>query len=191
MSDTINVTTDTVTSWISDQLDAKVSRDQIIISMMSKYDYTLNKATQTYGKYAKANGLTSTVASHKDAAIKFLETVNLTRPWDAHTVKDSVIDMIDKFGIAESTARDYAKAYSEKLKVEHPVEDPRAMIFAWVVANVNHMSRDELKKGLIEYACGPLGRSRSNANEYAKGLDLHFAIMDARYAEAAATAISE
>ena len=40
------------------------------------------------------------------------------------------------------------------------------------------MERDELREEFLLYAVNVLGRSKSNANEYAKGLDLHFYILD-------------
>lgn len=154
--------------------DADDSRDATIIALVSEHGMSLNAATKAYGEVAKAEGWTKALVSHKDAALEMLETAYGTA-WDAQTVKDAVIELAAEFGVAESTARDYCKAYSEALGVTHPILDPRAAMFDWLVANAEYGTKAEFK----EFA-KDLGRSDSNINEYWKGMELHRAILAAQ-----------
>jgi len=163
----------TITTKIAAAVAADQSRDQIIIGLVSEDGLSLNKATNEYAAYAKANGLTTTVVSHKaEAKIWLSETVDV---WDHEAVSGAVIDLQDRYDIAESTARDYTKAYSESLGVIHPTLNPRTAMFDWLVANAEKGTKAEFK----EYAKG-LGRSDSNINEYWKGMELHRAILSVK-----------
>lgn len=175
----MSIAADRIVPFIEDQLAAGETRDQIIIGLVGE-GMSLNGATNAYASYAKVNGLTASVSSHKDEALEYLADAYPIDDWTPTAVTRAVVEITDKFSVAESTARDYCKAYSKQLDVEHPVADPRAAMFQWIIDNVDHMSREELRKEFIRYATVELGRSKSNANEYAKGLDLHFAIVDAQ-----------
>jgi len=155
--------------------DEDVSRDLIIIAMVNDDGMTINKATKEYAKVAKKEGWTTALVSHKDAALEYLAE-EYDDNWTPATVASAVVDLVDRYKVAESTARDYCKAYSKELKVDHPVADPREAIFDWFIANPN-----PLKDEFIEYATDTLGRSRSNANEYWKGFELHIALLAASH----------
>jgi hypothetical protein len=156
-------------------IESGMTRDQIIIALVTTYAVSVNKATTAYAAYAKANGLTTALVSYKTEALAYLD--NLGGAWDADTVADAVIDLQDKFGVAESTARDYTKAYSDLLGVPHPIRDARELMFSWLIAHAGHDPVD-MKAKFKEYATD-LGRSPSNINEYWKGYELHLAIVAA------------
>ena len=151
------------------------SRDAIIITLVTEEGMTLNAAEKAYTAVARAEGWTRSITSHKQAALDWL--ADNADDWDAAAVKDAVIDLAEKFGVAESTARDYCKAYSKMLGVDHPTEDPRQAMFDWLVANAETATKDEFKAFAGK---GGLGRSDSNVNEYWKGLELHRAILAAQ-----------
>jgi hypothetical protein len=155
-------------------------RDHMIVQIMGDMGLTLNKATNEYARWARETGVSSPVISYKKEALNWLADNYPVDQWDHEAVRESVAGLQTEFEVKESTARDYCRAYSDQLKVPHPVLNPREAIFSWICENVDHMGRDELRKGLKAYAVNNLGRSPSNANEYVKGLDLHFAIMDSK-----------
>lgn len=165
---------------IADLLDQGKDRDGVIIELVSGGDYTLNSATNAYAAYARANGLTRAVVSYKDDALAQLTEKYADGGWNPQAVLDEMANLQEDYGVADSTARDYCKAYSDSIGVPLPSVDPRAAMFDWITANLPHMGRDELRKAFLKYAVEDLGRSKSNANEYAKGLDLHFHIMDSQ-----------
>jgi len=146
------------------------TRDEVIITLVTEQGYSLNKATKAYGHYAKEHGLTSSVVSHKGEALEYL---NGAYPdgvdWDAMAVKAEVVILSEKYGVAESTARDYCKAFSKEIGVDHPMVDPRARVFDWFLEHDGAAEKEEF----ILYATEELGRSKSNANEYWKGYELH------------------
>lgn len=144
------------------------SRDVIIIGLVSEHKFTLNRASQEYAKYARSAGLTAATVSHKTAALAWLSEQYDLSEWTAMAVRDAVIDIQQRYDVAESTARDYTKAYSKDLGVTHPSENPRDLIFSWFKANEGTATKEAFK----EYAKS-IGRSESNANEYWKGYELH------------------
>ena len=151
--------------------NADLNRDGIIVGLVSNLGLTLNAATKAYAEVAREEGWTTALVSHKEAALAFLRDAYPRPIWTAVAVRESVIDLKDRFGVAESTARDYARAYSEELGVDHPVEDPRTAMFNWLIEN-DGMDVEEMKAAFKEYA-RDLGRSDSNINEYWKGYELH------------------
>jgi hypothetical protein len=176
-----------MTTSISTAIEAMVSedlsRDMIIIKLATEHGCSVNKATKEYAAYAKANGLTASVSSHKEAATDWLAIEFADREWNAKAVSDAVKDIVNNWGVAESTARDYCKAYSESIGVAHPVADPRAAMFAFLIEN-RHLPVDVLKADFKAYAKDELGRSPSNINEYWKGYELHLALTAAIEEEA-------
>ena len=161
---------------IQAQVADNASRDLIIITLVSEHALTLNAATKAYASYAKDNGLTTAVVSHKESAMDRLAEEYTVDNWDHIAVRNAVVDLTHHYDIAESTARDYTKAYSRDiLKVKHPKLDPRAAIFDWFkhTAPTLEGDMDEIKESFIEFATMDLGRSKSNANEYWKGYELH------------------
>ena len=159
---------------IEAQVASNVSRDLIIITLVTEHKLTLNAATKAYGDYAKANGMVATVTSHKAEALEWL--ADTYTEWDHVAVANAVIDLVAKYDIAESTARDYTKAYSKDvLGIDHPKLDPRAAIFDWFKNTASNYDYESgaCKEAFTKYATEELGRSKSNANEYWKGYELH------------------
>lgn len=171
---------DTIRDAIVASHESGDSRDAVIISLVSGHDLSLNAATKAYAAVAKAEGWTTAPVSHKEAALADLRDQYPVEDWDAQAVKDAVIDLADRYGIAESTARDYAKAYSDELEVTHPVLNPREAMFQWFVDVAPTIDDyDDRKAAFKAFAIDDLGRSESNANEYWKGYDLHLALVAA------------
>jgi hypothetical protein len=153
---------------------ADQTRDQIIIGLVGNEGMTLNAATKLYADTARTEGWTSQVVSHKADALVYLIS-NYGDDWNADEVAAAVIELVDKYGVAESTARDYCKAHSYNSGITHPTSDPRALMFQYLIDNAG-TDYDTLKAGFKEYASEELGRSPSNINEYWKGYDLHLAL---------------
>ena len=158
-----------VMKTLFDKMHAEdATRDTMIITAVTEGS-TLNAATKAYAAWAKDNGLTSAIVSHKAAA--------LTNIFDQYgdaalTVKDvqSIIpDLVQEYGVADSTARDYVKTHCEQYGLAYPVLNPRDAIFAWFKAVDGVADKAEF----MAYAEDELGRSKSNANEYWKGYELH------------------
>lgn len=157
-------------------------RDAIIIQLVSEHDLSLNKATKVYAEYAREHGLTRQATSHKEGVLDGLrekyarideETGDAyAEGWTARAVADEVVEIVADYGVAESTARDYCKAFSTELGIDHPVLNPREAIFAWFLER--EQAGDVVQKDeFLAYATDELGRSKSNANEYWKGYELH------------------
>lgn len=172
----------TIASFIADNL----SRDQIIVTLVTEYGITLNKAQNEYAAYAKAHNLSSAPTSHKEGALDALRQLYADNMdgWTAQAVRDHVIEFQADYDIAESTARDYTKAFSEEMGVAHPQLDPRQCIFDWFKSHdITNPDADhyediaEMKSAYIQYATEVCGRSRSNANEYWKGYELHLELV--------------
>lgn len=162
------LTTATATTAIADLYDGgNTSRDSLIMELVSD-GYSLNMATNGYSAFAKERGLTSAIVSHKADALEWLAEHHPVAFWTPEAVGEALHSLVDKYSIADSTARDYCKAYSELLGVDHPVADQRAVIFDWFKAQGDTASKDEFLG-----FCKGLGRSASNANEYWKGYELH------------------
>jgi hypothetical protein len=145
------------------------TRDAIIVGLVTGHKLTLNAATKAYAEWAKEEGIAPTLTSHKTEALAELREQFDAGSWDHKAVQDMVIVLADQYGIAESTARDYCKAYSEELGVAHPVQNPREAIFEWF----KNAGDDASKESFMKFAVDHLGRSQSNANEYWKGYELH------------------
>jgi len=150
-------------------VEAKEERDVIIIQLVTEHAISIDKATKVYAAYAKEHGLTKAIVSHKEEALAWLADKYPMNEWTATAVKDATIDLTAVYAVAESTARDYCKAYSDSLGVALPVINPRDAIFNWFLVAGNSASKEDF----IEYVVGELGRSKSNANEYWKGYELH------------------
>ena len=169
------MTTSDYNTIIADLLAADLDRDSIIIQLVTDHSVSINKATKLYGDYARENGLTAAIVSHKEDALALLKRTYSKKQWTAEAVKDAVIDLQELYGVAESTARDYCKAYSKALGVALPIVDPRHAIFNWFIAHDGTADKAEF----IEFAVTELGRSKSNANEYWKGYELHLVLVTA------------
>lgn len=160
--------TKTVTAMIADaHAEGMTERDQLILAMVDK-GASLNMATNAYSMFAKEAGLTSPMHSYKDEVLEGLAAEYDETNWTIDAVREETQRIVDGYQVAESTARDYCKAFSEVLGIEHPVLNPRDQIFAWFKAQGASANKDDF----MEFAKG-IGRSQSNANEYWKGYELH------------------
>lgn len=166
--------TTSISNTIGTMLDNDSTRDAIIITLVTDHGISLNKATNEYATYARDNGLTTVSTSHKADALEWLDEQFQGDDWDHTAVTDSVVDLQARYNVAESTARDYTKAFSKMLGVQHPTLNPRAAMFDYLVANPD-TTKDEFKAFAKD-----LGRSDSNINEYWKGMELHRAIVAAQ-----------
>jgi hypothetical protein len=155
------------------------TRDQIIINLHTEHGLSLNAATRLYADTAKAEGWTSATVSHKESALAYLRDRYEASTWDSTAVSEMVIELSSEYEVAESTARDYTKAFSKAINVAHPTTDPRTLMFQYLIDNASDMAYDDLKAGFKTYATD-LGRSASNINEYWKGYDLHLALVAAK-----------
>lgn len=151
------------------------TRDEIIIELVQSQGISINRATREWAAYAKEAGLSVAVTSHKEEVLDWL--ADQGREWTVDAVRDAIVDIMDKWHVVESTARDYCKAYSEFLGVPHPTLDPREAIFTWFIETENPTKED-----FIAFAVDGLKRSRCNANEYWKGYELHLALLAAKEA---------
>ena len=161
-----------MTTSIATIVTNATSRDMAIITMVQELGYTLNKAQKAYADYAREAGIAPTVTSHKADALEWLSDRYTSESWDAMAVRESVVELQSEFEVAESTARDYTKAFSEQLGMDHPSENPRDIIFGWFKQRTT--AGDVIDKAdFMDFAVNELGRSQSNANEYWKGYELH------------------
>lgn len=156
--------------------DGETDRDTLILALVQHHSCTLNMATKAYASFAKERGLTATITSHKADAMEWLSTeYDDAETISATTARGIVVDLVDRYSVAESTARDYLAAWFKEQGMEMPVDDPRTLIFQYLKDHQDDFLAhyQDAKDAFIEYACNDLGRSRSNANEYLKGMDLH------------------
>ena len=152
---------------------AAQSRDEIIIDMMQTNGWTMNKATNEYVKAKKAAGFQMGVVSRKDDAYELMIGMDLESPIDPKAVVESIVD---ELGVAESTARDYLKAYAKDKGLEIASGKDSQPILDWIVANapIDGTADDwvAFDKEFIAWGTEE-GRTRSNLNEYRKGIKLH------------------
>ncbi len=171
MSKTItynDVQYDKTSLLFSQMYDDGLTRDQAIITAVQA-GLTLNTATKHYAMFAKEVGLTTQLVSHKSEALDLLAE-KYKGKFTLDNAHEAIPLLVEKFGVAESTARDYAKAYCDRLDVTYPVQNPRELIFAWFL---DRKGKEITKKEFLEFAVDELKRSDSNANEYWKGYELH------------------
>lgn len=157
----------TYADTIATLLDQDQTRDQIIIHLATSEDISINMATNRYADYARENNLTAVVTSHKEEALEWLGQEFDGQVWDHTAVRDAIVELQSIYSVAESTARDYTKAYSKSLGVTHPTFDPRQAMFDYLKSNA-----DCTKAEFKEFA-KDLGRSDSNINEYWKCMEFH------------------
>ena len=160
----------TAVEYIAQKVDTE-ARDTIIITLVSDFGMTLNKATNTLATYRKDNGLTSAVKSHKQEALEYLTASYDVLAWTPATAMAATLELVYKFNVADSTARDYCKAYSKVLGVAHPVHNPREAMFNWL--KDNEVDDKEQMKADFKAFGKDIGRSPSNINEYWKCYEFH------------------
>ncbi len=154
---------------ITAEYDNGLTRDQIIVLLVTEKSMSLNAATKAYAAVAREAGWSTTIVSHKEEALSFITRSLNGEALTATGVKDLSIEIQDEFDVAESTARDYLKAWCEQADLTFPVENPREAIFNWF----KDAGDDASKEDFMAFAVEELGRSQSNANEYWKGYELH------------------
>jgi hypothetical protein len=163
------------TQMIADMVAASSTRDDIIVALHGD-GLTLNKSMKLYADYAREHGLTTATVSRKPEALTYLAGACTDEAgWTAECIRDAVIDLQAEFDVAESTARDYCRAYTELMQWTYPVTDPRTAMFEYLIEHAGD-EYEELKVSFKLYATEELGRSASNVNEYWKGYDLHLAL---------------
>ena len=167
-------TTD-IFAHISTGLSDGMSRDEVTIGLtrldLDGKGITLNKATDLVKQYYKDNGLSTAPSSHKADALADLDGRYGGEAVPANEVSSVVVDLTTEYGVAESTARDYIKAYHKANGVSVETVDPRIQLFDWLKDNQSD-DLDVMKEEFHAFAKS-IGRSRSNANEYWKGYELH------------------
>lgn len=141
---------------------------------------TLNMAEKAY----KITGLKlsgGAPASRKKEALEWLAaTYPSSEEWLVKDVMSATRHIVSNFDVKENTAKEYCKQHSENLGVDHPIQTSTIdsdEVIAWVVEHYDdHDDYESLKEALIEEFTAR-GRSRSNINEYTKGLRMHYAIL--------------
>jgi hypothetical protein len=144
------------------------TRDEMIIAAVQDGN-SLNAAIKTYATWAKASGISSALVSHKETALEDLSGEYGDGAMTVDEVRTAVAALQVTYDVAESTAKDYVRAHLDSNGHAWPVLNPREAIFAWFKSEGDTADHAEF----ITFACDTLGRSRSNANEYWKGFELH------------------
>lgn len=145
------------------------TRDMNIITAVQDGE-TLNAATKRYASWARDLGIGGLqIVSHKSEALTDLATEYGTEALTVDQVRTAVASLQAAYDVAESTAKDYVRAHLDDNGHEWPVINPREAIFAWFKSEGDSADHAEF----ITFATETLGRSRSNANEYWKGFELH------------------
>lgn len=163
-----------LTTVIETGLNEEKSRDEIIIELVTKHDLTISKATKEFAGYLKDNGLSMNTSCKADA-LEYITEHMSGQEIETGDIKPLVVELMDQFKVADSTARDYIKAWCEQEGQTYPVANPRQAMFDFLVANAGTVTKEEFK----EFGKS-LGRSDSNINEYWKGYELHLAIVAAQ-----------
>ena len=146
-----------------------LTRDMNIIAAVQD-GQTLNAATKAYASWARDLGIGGLqIVSHKPEALADLLSEHGEAAMDVDTVRTAVASIQAAYDVAESTAKDYVRAHLDLFGHEWPVINPREAIFAWFKSEGDTADHAEF----ITFATETLGRSRSNANEYWKGYELH------------------
>lgn len=164
-------------TYIIDLHAAGSSRDEIIVDLVTTQGMSLNAATRAYQDTAKAEGWSARPESKKAAVLDALAELYAEQDWTYERMADALAELQGDpetleplaYGLSEGTARDYLKAYAQERGVPHPTRDPRAAIYEWFAEQGDEADKD----AFMAYAVDGLGRSRSNANEYWKGYELH------------------
>lgn len=144
------------------------TRDEMVIAAVQDGS-TLNAAIKGYATWAKASGVSNALVSHKADALTDLAEEYGEDTMTVDQVRTAVASLQAVYDVAESTAKDYVRAHLDDNGHEWPVINPREAIFAWFKSQGDSADHAEF----ITFACDTLGRSRSNANEYWKGFELH------------------
>ena len=147
------------------------TRDMNIIAAVQD-GQTLNAATKAYASWARDLGIGGLqIISHKAEALVYLSGEYGDAEMSIDAVRTAVASLQAAYEVAESTAKDYVRAHLDKNGHEWPVINPRDAMFAWFKTEGDSADHE----AFIAFATDPKGlnRSRSNANEYWKGFELH------------------
>jgi len=152
-------------------LEAGDSRDTIIVEMV-KRGVSLNTAQIQYKELAAEAGIVSTRIGYRTEAMSYLD--NAQPDLLDEEVRSSIrAELQEEFGVAQSTANDYIKAWAEKEGVELPRSnfganpEEQQQIFDWICANPNCE-----KPEFVEFMKGELGRSPGSIDETFRGIML-------------------
>lgn len=148
----------------------KLTRDQIIVAMVQG-GLSLNYAQNNYKAMAKEAGIETIRGGHKAEALQLLESAEID-PDDFVKVdvrQNLRKQLQDKFGVAESTANDYLKAYAKTKDIElpgggGPTSEMAGHIYDWVMANQN-AEKPAFKEFMEGY-----NRSKGNIDENWRGV---------------------
>ena len=147
------------------------SRDMIIVGLVQS-GISLNTSQNLYKEFALEAGLTSAKVGYRVEALAYL-TVENYEIGTAESRADVRAALVEKFGVANSTANDYIKAYAESAGIELPRSsfgsnpEDQAKIFDWIAA-----SPDCEKAEFAEFMKTTMGRSSGSIDETYRGLVL-------------------
>ncbi len=152
-------------------VEGESTRDMIVVEMV-KAGVSLNSAQIWYKDFAKAAGLVSSRTGHKAEALEYIGEagVNLLVDEERTQLRD---ELVDKFGVATSTANDYIKAFAVANDIELPRSnfggDPesKAKIYDWIVENMD-CEKAEFK----DFMVNEMGRSPGSIDETWRGIEL-------------------
>lgn len=144
-------------------------------------DITLNMADKAY----KLSGISfqKGVKGQKEKGMAWLdEHYPTVWSWTTESVQTAVTDLVTKFGVKPNTAKEWCREHSDILGMQHPIAALDSdEVIQWIVDNyAKYDDYEELKAAIIEHWTAQ-GRSRSNINEYTKGLRMHYAILAAHH----------
>jgi hypothetical protein len=167
-------------------VEAGQSRDEIIVSMVQQ-GITLNTAQIRYKEFAQEAGITSTRVGYKADALAHLDELGADVT-DQEVRNEVRAALVEKFGVATSTANDYIKAWAEKEEIELPKSsfgsnpEDQAKIFNWIVQNP-----DCTKGEFAAFMKEEMGRSSGSIDETYRGIVLARKLQDhgVQFAEAA------
>jgi hypothetical protein len=171
----------TATKIFQDGLAANQTRDQIIVSMVQG-GLSLNFSQNTYKALAKEAGLETIRGGHKAEAIQHLEGLKIKTEEFVTTETRAKLrtQLQEKFGVAESTANDYIKAYAAKHEIElpgggGPTSEMSGHIFDFVMANPD-CEKAQFKEFMEGY-----NRSKGNIDENWRGVLLARKLLENGY----------
>lgn len=149
----------------------KDHRDVIIVAMVQN-GASLNTAQNLYKEWAKEAGLVSTRVGHKAEALEFIGELD-TDLEDADSRAEVRTKLVDKFGVATSTANDYIKAFCEANGIELPKSnfggstEDQEEIYSWIKNNPDCSSAE-----FREFMRVQMNRSPGSIDETYRGIKL-------------------
>jgi len=152
-------------------IEASEGKDQIVVSMVQA-GVSLNSAQNWYKDMATVAGITTARVGHKAEALEMIAAGGYDVS-DAEVRTALKAELVEKFGVAASTANDYVKAYAKANNIELPTAsfgsnpEEKAKIFDWICANPN-CDKPEFK----DFMVGEMGRGQGSIDEMYRGIEL-------------------